>query len=229
MTSTKTATLLRRYIQENKFRGKPPKIFLHTCCMCPWFPAGNDGNNDLHLRHDGQVHFTQRTRGLPLSACGEILPGIPSQPLNLCLNPVCLNTLSIILSFARFPENGSEQRRSGDYWWIHRNLPKGTLIIIITLISISITSLSVFCAHVTHLSCICSMIWTGWKHYGFHAALWECHLVSAQSCGAAALCFQLRVSGPEVTSIIPKKKAKVGRATHPTHFNTSWCVLSFCH
>lgn len=21
------------------------------------FPAGNDGNNDIHLRYDGQVHF----------------------------------------------------------------------------------------------------------------------------------------------------------------------------
>lgn len=28
-----------------------------------------------------------------------------------------------------FSENGSEPRWSGDYWWIHRNLPKGKLII----------------------------------------------------------------------------------------------------
>lgn len=203
MTSTKTATLLRRYIQEKKFVRKPPKIFLHTCCLGLWFPAGNDGNNDLHLWHDGQVHFTHRTRWFPLSACGEILPGIPSQPLNACLI-LCVCPLYYPLPVWHFPENGSEQRRSGDYWWIHRNLPKGTLIIII----INIISLPIFCAHMTHLSCICSMIWTGWKYYGFHAALWECHLVSAQSCGAAALCFQLRVSGPEVTSIVLKKKQK---------------------
>lgn len=50
------------------------KTYLPTS-LCLHRPAGNVGNNDLRLRHDGQVHLTFRARGLPLRARGEILPG----------------------------------------------------------------------------------------------------------------------------------------------------------
>ena len=50
-------------------------------CLFGFFSAGNVGNNDIHLWHDGQIYPTQCTRWFPLWARGEILPGV------LFLNP----------------------------------------------------------------------------------------------------------------------------------------------
>lgn len=80
-------------------------------------------------------------------------------------------------------ENGSEPRWSGDYWWIHRNLPKGKLII--KRASATTRWLTEFIQ--LSLSRICLIFSAGWKYNGFHAALWECHLVSVEGRGAATL------------------------------------------
>lgn len=50
------------------------------------------------------------------------------QPLNPWLI-LCVWINSLFKHPWHFSENGSEPRWSGDYWWIHRNLPKGKLII----------------------------------------------------------------------------------------------------
>lgn len=137
------------------------------CCMCFWFPAGDDGNNDLHLWHDGPVHLTQCARWIPLRACGEILPGM------LSLQSTKTNPLAseyILLHFWHFLENGSEQRWSGDNRWIHRNLPKGKGIITPTS--------STTWWEVRVNAALCFPFSTGWKYNGFHAALWERHLDS---------------------------------------------------
>lgn len=39
------------------------------------------------------------------------------------------------------------------------------------------THLTARCRHPTRLSYMRFILWTGWKHNGFHAALWERHLV----------------------------------------------------
>lgn len=107
-----------------------PLLKCHIFCRCTSYlsgvPAGNDGNNDVHLWHDGQVYLTQRTRRFTLRARGEILSGV----LSLWpLHQTCINSdiwiLLHLLHVWHFSENGSEQRRSCDYWRIHRNLPKG--------------------------------------------------------------------------------------------------------
>lgn len=77
--STRMVILLKRYSQHSH-QNKRSKICcpVDQCsdCCCFLFPAGNVGNNDIHLWHDGQIYLTQCARWLPLWACGEILPGV---------------------------------------------------------------------------------------------------------------------------------------------------------
>lgn len=118
----------KRYLPEQWKNAYPDT---QKCCMCLCFPAGNDGNNVIHLRHDGPVHLTYHSGWFSLWTCGEILPGITSTPTQKPV-PGSLDHCVIVLSFFLFVfflEDGSEQRRNGDDWWVHRNLPKGKVMV----------------------------------------------------------------------------------------------------
>lgn len=56
-----------------------------------------------------------------------------------------------------------------------------------------------------NVSCICFLLSTGWEYNGFHAALWERHLVSVEGRGPGML---HSASGPQITSPILKRKEK---------------------
>lgn len=82
-------------------------------------------------------------------------------------------------------EDGSEQRRNGDDWWIYRNLPKGNVM----------TEPAWHPVFIQTWLVVCFILPTGWKHHVFHAALWERHLELTEGGRKAASCFSWNVLG----------------------------------
>lgn len=113
MISIKMVTSPKRYITSHKDNWYPDT---RDCCMCLCSPAGNDGNNDIHLWYDGQVHPTHHSRWFPFWTRGEILSGIAStaawKPLRDSLS--CYGGSFGLFFCRRWIGTGTE-------WWRLRN------------------------------------------------------------------------------------------------------------
>lgn len=138
--------------------------------MCLCFPAGNVGNNDVHLWYDGQVHLTHHSRWFPFWTRGEVLSGIASTSAWFF---VSLRKLIWLVFLQKMDRN-----RDG---------------------MVTVEEFIETCQKVKSRPSspgppgfaqtwpgVYFMLRAGWKYNVFHAALWARHLESTGVCDAAS-------------------------------------------